>query len=361
MRRWTGRRAVETFAAMAASVAILMIAGSAACAHDVRAWTKDRQDRFAAFKASHPPQEPAVASVMAKTEALVAASAPSSPRVADRPVVWRAEASPSVVFDVAVGPRMVVVPAGEFTMGDAAGGEPRRRVRIARAFAVGMFPITYGEYAFFVADTRRKSAAECVTLEAGRFAARKDRDWSNPGFDQSARSPAVCIGFEDATAYAAWLSAKSGQHYRLLSEAEYEYANRAGTGTAYWWGDDGNAGCGAANGFDQDAKPYAASLAASTCHDGHPFTAALDLSKPNPFGLYDTTGNVSSWTADCWRSRLAGASADGAANLTGDCRAHVVRGGSWADGPAGLRASSRAKAMVGETDARVGFRVARDL
>ena len=251
--------------------------------------------------------------------------------------------APPLVFDLAVGPRMMTVPAGEFRMGEGRG----RAVRFDHPLAVSMFPITYGEYSWFVAETRRPTVSSCITLEGGRFEKRAGRDWYNPGFPQVSRSPATCVGYDDAVAYTAWLSQKTGKRYRLLTEAEYEYANRAGTTTAYWWGDDPSGGCAIANGFDQDAAANAPSLKPSACHDGSAFTGALDRpTKPNAFGLTDTTGNVASWTSDCWRA---------------DCKAHVVRGGSWASPPQDLRAAARGQMDTGDAAAYIGFRVVREL
>ncbi|WP_374944125.1 formylglycine-generating enzyme family protein [Sphingomonas sp.] len=312
-----------------------------ACA-DVTAFAKDRTARFASVKAAQPPQEATNAEIKAKTAALVAAAGPIG--AADRPpIVWRTSDKPALVFDVAVGPRMVVVPAGEFTMG-------RERVRLTRPLAVSMFPITYGEYSWFVAETRRPTIGSCVTLEGGRFNDRQVRDWYNPGFAQGGRSPATCVGYDDAVAYTTWLSRKAGHTYRLLTEAEYEFANRAGSGAAYWWGNDPAGACTRVNGFDQDARANAPALKPGGCGDGHAYTALLDTSKPNPFGLYDTTGNVASWTSDCWARRASAT-----------CRVRAVRGGSWASPPDALRADARAKGDTRKAAAWLGFRIAREL
>ncbi|WP_174279557.1 formylglycine-generating enzyme family protein, partial [Sphingomonas bacterium] len=272
------------------------------------------------------------------------------------PVIWRASDQPIVILDDPVAPRMVVVPAGEFTIGTRAAS---RRVRIAAPFAVSMFPIVYGEFAQFAAATGYRASGPCVTFEDGRFAARPSRDWHDPGFVETPRLPATCIGFDAATAYAAWLSKKTGHAYRLLSEAEYEYVNRAGTSTAYWWGNDPATACAFANGFDQDARAYAGSPAPIACHDKSPATASVGIYKPNAFGLFDTAGNVASWTADCWNADVAGVPADGSARTGGDCRRHVMRGGSWAD--TGLASASRVAAPNGQASVTQGFRLVRTL
>lgn len=308
---------------------------------DVAAFAKDRASRFASVKATQPPQEPTNAEIKAKTAALVAAAGPMAD-VNRAPIVWRTSDKPALVFDVSVGPRMVVVPAGEFTSG-------HKRIRLDRPIAVSMFPITFGEYSWFVAETRRPTIGSCITLQGGRFRQRIGADWYSPGFAQGGRSPATCVGYQDAVAYTAWLSQKTGHIYRLLTEAEYEFADRAGSVTAYWWGDDPAGACPRVNGFDRDAQANAPGLKASDCSDGHAFTAPLDKSKPNPFGLFDTTGNVASWTADCWGRSVMG------------CRIRAVRGGSWASTPDALRSAAREKADALRPAAWIGFRIAREL
>ena len=152
----------------------------------------------------------------------------------------------------------------------------------------------------------------------------------------------------DAAAYAAWLSKKAGQEYRLMSEAEYEYINRAGTDTAYWWGDSNDGGCTFSNGFDQDAPAFSGAPERSACHDGQAKVAQVGIYKPNAFGLFDTAGNVDSWVADCWR---------GAA--TKACKVRAVRGSSWIC--ADLSTAHRSKAPATEAASYRGFRLARTL
>ena len=330
-------------------------------------WTKNRAARFPVVKAAHPNQDAVIADITAKTAAMIAAHVqPPGATLDQPPVIWRAIGTPVVVFDDPLAPRMLVIPAGEFTMGSPAtepgrmpNEGPRRRVRIGYPLAVSMFPIVVGEYTAFVAESGHKSAASCATLESGQFRSVEGRDWRNPGFPQTMISPVTCIDFNDATAYAAWLSKKTGRNYRLLSEAESEYANRAGTTTAHWWGDDHNAACEFANGLDQAAQAAIPSSTASTCRDGFAFTSPAGKFKPNAFGLFDTAGNVSSWTADCWSEDYARAPTDGSANAAGDCGTRMLRGGSWASGD--LRAASRRGYPIGYAVARHGFRVARVL
>ena len=351
------------------AAALLFAISHFATAHadDLTDWQKNREVRFPAFKAAQPSRDAAIADIKAKTAAMIAAYiTPPNPTLDQPPVIWRATSAPVVILDEPFAPRMVVIPAGEFTMGSPATETghmpregPRHRVRIGYALAVSMFPIIVGEYDRFVAESKHESGGSCITLESGEFKSRKGRNWRDPGFPQKMISPATCIDFNDATAYARWLSKKTGQSYRLLSEAEYEYANRAGTTTAYWWGDDGNASCEYANGFDLDAEPWGKSSTRFACHDGYAFTSPVGSFKPNAFGLYDTAGNVASWTADCWNETYAGAPKDGSANTAGDCGERVLRGGSFPS--VNLRSASRGKDPVGYVGVHHGFRVARTL
>ena len=366
-----GNHDISTNKASSTSVlaALLFAISHFAVAHadDLADWQKNREVRFPAFKAAQLSRDAAIADIKAKTAAMIAAYvAPANPTLDQPPVIWRANSTPIVILDDPFAPRMVVIPAGEFTMGSLAaepghlpGEGPRHRVRIGYALAVSMFPIIVGEYDRFVAETKHESGGSCITLESGEFKSRKERNWRDPGFPQKMISPVTCIDFNDATAYTRWLSKKTGQSYRLLSEAEYEYANRAGTTTANWWGDDSNAGCAFANGFDQDAQSSIPSSIASTCHDGHAFTAPVGSFKANGFGLFDATGNVSSWTSDCWNETYAGAPANGSANITGDCSMRILRGGSWAS--VSLRSAVRRNYPIGYVGVRHGFRVARIL
>lgn len=322
---------------LVAVVALAMLGRTPASAHDDVAWKAEREGRFASVKASLPPQNVTIAKIKSQTAAMISVyRAASGPALRRPPVVWRTAAAPIVVFDTAVAPRMVVVPAGEYTIGspDTETGrqrdEKRRRVRFDRAFAVSMFPITYGEYSWFVHATGHKSATKCAM--PGNPSAGGARDWLNPGFPQTPRSPVTCIAYADAETYVDWLTKTTSQSYRLLSDAEYEYAARGGTTTTYWWGEDFSAGCKLVNSAD-------------AC-DPVMFTVPLDQSKANGFGLFEVAGNVGSWTSDCWH---------------GDCAAHVVRGGSWATPASSLRAAARVRGKVRATSADRGFRVARDL
>jgi len=354
-----------------ARIAALAAFGLAAVsAHaDEASWLKDRQARFAAYQAAHPNPDAEVAAIKAATATMIAAAPPFDPAAVGRaPAIWRASGKPLELWDGADLPPMIVVPAGEYTMGSAASEPgrqadegPRHRARIAHAFAVSEYPVTVGEFARFVAETRHDAGNSCLTVEGGVWDVHLGRNWRDPGFAQTNDSPAVCVNWNDAQAYTAWLSRRTGHAYRLLTEAEYEYANRAGSMTAYWWGDDPLAACAHANGGDLDLKAAFAERGANACHDGYVFTSPVGAFGPNPFGLYDTTGNAWSWLQDCWNDSYAGATMDGSANLGGDCEKRAHRGGSWRAPAPALRSAWRVGVQADFRGHGDDFRVARTL
>lgn len=229
-------------------------------------------------------------------------------------------------------PMMVVIPAGEFMMGSSDGEgnateQPRHKVTIARPFAVSKFEVMGTEFRNCVADGTCSAVADGVA-RGGR--------------------PATNLAWHDARAFVQWLSKKTGKTYRLLSEAEWEYAARARTATAYFWGNEigkGNANCnGCGSEFDGKGKAPAGSF------------------KSNAFGLYDMHGNVWEWVADTLHPGYAGAPADGSAWLEGgDASRRMVRGGSTAEAPGDIRSSARRALAPDTKQSTLGFRVAREL
>ena len=268
---------------------------------------------------------------------------------------------------------MVEIPPGRFLMGTAPDEEerenlsdefrgrstPQREVRIAR-FAASRFEVTRGQYRTFAEATGRDGDG-CFTWTGSTFEVGARLNWRNPGYAQDDRHPAVCVSWEDAIAYVRWLGQRTGRAYRLLSEAEWEYAARAGTTTARFWGEDGNLSCAYANGADRATAGSAGPLGRAACDDGHAYTAPAGSFRANAFGLHDMLGNVGEWTQDCWNGNYARAPSDERAASTGDCTMRSVRGGSWDDAPAGLRAAYRVGSPVTVRLYSRGFRVARDL
>ena len=233
------------------------------------------------------------------------------------------------------GPQMVVVPAGAFRMGCVSGQgcqdeeKPVHRVTIAAPFAVGVYEVTFAEW-----DT-------CV--EAGGCGGYRSDD---AGWGRG-RRPVVNVSWKDAQAYVAWLTRESGGQYRLLSEAEWEYVARAGSETAYHWGDKigrNRADCdGCGSRWDNER------------------TAPVGSFRANAFGLHDVHGNVWEWVEDCRNVGYAGAPADGTAWEQGSCHRRVVRGGSWVNFPWDLRSANRSGGTSGYRNSIIGFRVARSL
>jgi formylglycine-generating enzyme required for sulfatase activity len=274
-------------------------------------------------------------------------------------------------------PEMMVVPAGSFTMGSPESEKgrnswegPQHVVTFARPFAVGKFEVTVDQFAAFVRETGYDMGAMCWGLESAKSDMRDGRSWRNPGFAQDGSHPAACLSWRDAVAYVDWLAKKTGGKYRLLSEAEWEYAARAkttpGPAPRFSFGEDELAICAHANGLDQTAKaalPATATPAFVACRDGYASTAPVGSFTANGFGLHDMHGNVKEWTFDCYREGhgYSGAPTDGSAWTAGDCRSRVLRGGSWLSYARLLRAAFRYKGGEGDRANDVGLRVARTL
>jgi formylglycine-generating enzyme required for sulfatase activity len=170
------------------------------------------------------------------------------------------------------------------------------------------------------------------------------------------------VNWYDARAYTAWLSQLTGKSYRLLTEAEWEYAARAGTTTSGPWGDDARAACRYANGADLEMKTKFANRTTAQCRDGYVFTSPAGRFEPNAFGLYDMLGNAWQWVEDCFHSSYVDAPDDASIAVEwGECSQRVVRGGSWNNGPSYLRAGVRDGVGTGNRDSFNGFRIARTL
>jgi formylglycine-generating enzyme required for sulfatase activity len=260
-------------------------------------------------------------------------------------------------------PQMVVLPSGSFTMGSPADEpghakdeQPLHEVRI-RKFAVGKFPITRRQWLTFATTTSRPVAqGDCA------YAPAEHPSWQDPGFPQEDLDPVVCITWQDAVDYAIWLSQKTGQKYRLLTEAEREYAARAGTTGPFPWG------VTASHEYANYGKDQCCAGLISG-RDRWEYTSPVGSFPPNAFGLYDMHGNVFEWVQDCYTDSYAGAPSDGSARETGDCKLRVARGAAYADFPALVRSGSRNYApppgdkmtLANYRSSGFGMRVARDL
>ena len=282
-----------------------------------------------------------------------------------RAQAWQPTPQPGAVFrDCADCPEMVVVPAGTFMMGSPASEAgrdddegPLHGVTISQPFAVGVYAVTREEFGRFVGATGYSTGDRCWTFENGRVDERSGRDWRNPGYQQGEREPVVCVSWEHAQAYVRWLSEETGQRYRLLSEAEWEYVARGGTNTARYWGESEAEQCQYANGADAGTELKWA----VRCHDGYARTAPVGRYEANAFGLHDVLGNVWEWTQDCSNASYEGAPDDGGAWESGECLRRVLRGGSWSNYPRHLRSAVRYWDTAGLRVDINGFRHARTL
>jgi formylglycine-generating enzyme required for sulfatase activity len=242
-------------------------------------------------------------------------------------------------------PEMVIVPAGSFTMGSPQ-NEPERSpfsdetqvgVSIAVPFAVGKYAVTFDEWDACVAD------GGCNDYKPG------DRGWGR------GKHPVINVNWDDAKAYATWLSRKTGKTYRLLSDAEREYVTRAGTTTPFWWGSSITPMQANYNG---SVEPY---QGGGSKGEDRKHTVPVDSFEANPWGLYNVHGNVMEWTEDCWNDSNTGNPRDGSARTTGDCSRHAARGGSWLNYARVLRSAYRGGFLAEFQDYYFGFRLARTL
>jgi formylglycine-generating enzyme required for sulfatase activity len=230
---------------------------------------------------------------------------------------------------------------------------------IANPIALSTNAVTVDEFRAFVAATGRDMQG-CETYD-GAWRRRPENSWENPGFAQTGSHPVTCTSWNDAKAYAAWLSAKTGQRYRLPSASEWEYAARAGTAAAQPWSAEGRDACASANVADESAGHRYPGWSVFACDDGFVQTAPVGSFKANSFGLNDMLGNVFQWTEDCWNANYKGAPIDGAARADGDCTERELRGGSWFSSPSYVRANYRNHFSVDYRTSSVGIRVARDI
>ncbi len=285
--------------------------------------------------------------------------------------------------DCADCPAMLVVEPGEFRMGAPAddaeqakdGREsPAHAARVLRRFALGRTELSVAEFARFVAASGYVTSAErdpaapgCLAWLAQdhKLAARPGLSWRQPGYAQRDEHPVVCVSWNDAQAYLAWLSQRSGRNYRLASETEWEYAARAGAGSRWPWGEDPGQACPHANVADGTPDEQGWRWPERhDCSDGQTQVAPVASYRANALGLHDMIGNVWEWVQDCYVSDAYARPDmpdDGSAREAAACSARGLRGGAWISGPARTRPSYRG-GYGPETRSNVfGFRVARDL
>lgn len=219
---------------------------------------------------------------------------------------------------------------------------------VADGSAMGVYPVTLGEFRVFAEETGVDGLSECFIWTGTNWRPRTDTGWSFPNFEQTDDHPAVCVSWLEATAYADWLSERTGRPYRLPTMEESVAAALAGAATGFWWGEEFDGICARANAADasfgaiypEDERPIL------TCDDGYPHTSPVTAFEPNPIGLYDTVGNVWEWTNSCFK---------------GDCSNAIFRGAAWATPfPYHFKRDGQWQDRILLRNSGIGFRVMRD-
>ena len=275
--------------------------------------------------------------------------------------------------DCASCPQMILIPGGSFIMGapksDRASDDmerPQTRVRI-KAFWLGKYPVTRREYAYFARMTKRPADKGCSWTGRAKADADKVSTWQDTGFPQSDGSPVVCVTWDDVNAYVAWLRVKTGKPYRLPSEAEWEYAARAGSTSAYPWG-----GAPTHQRANYGAEQWGPLMSG---RDHWEYTSPVGAFPRNGFGLFDMHGNVLEYVQDCFSSNYVRLPRDGSPFLLSEkmttnpikelngldsCSLHMLRGGDWGDPGAMIRSSARNFQLppASYRSGGVGFRIA---
>jgi formylglycine-generating enzyme required for sulfatase activity len=261
----------------------------------------------------------------------------------------RRERAPILPVMVEIQPRPFMMGSRKDDKEAYSNEQPLHEVVIVKPFKIGKHEVTFEEYDRFALATDRRPPS--------------DQGWGG------GKRPVINVSWDDAVAYAKWLSKETGQRFRLPTEAEWEYAARADSATARFWGDDPKEACRYANVYDRTGEAvgkekYAIDWEAHDCDDGFVETAPVDRSgaKPNALGLHDVLGNVWEWVEDCWHASYEGAPTDGSVwTAGGDCGRRVVRGGSGYGAPRHVRSARRTRLPAGGRDLLIGARLAQDL
>jgi formylglycine-generating enzyme required for sulfatase activity len=268
-------------------------------------------------------------------------------------------------------PEMVRIAEGCFQMGSPSSeagrddDEQQHQVCVD-SFWLSTYEVTIKAFRRFTQAAQYRTEAEhnaggftgCYAPKGASWDWQEGLTWERPGFSQTDWHPVVCVSWNDATAYAAWLSQQTGKRYRLPTEAEWEYAARGGTPTSRYWGDAPREACRYANVADQTAKRTFTSWTIHACEDGVVYTAPVGSYGANPYGLYDMLGNVWEWTCSAWAEAYDGLETR---CVTGDSGARrVLRGGGWGIYPRGVRAAYRNHDAAADRGADLGFRLARE-
>ena len=275
-------------------------------------------------------------------------------------------------------PESVIVQAGNFMMGSTAFEDgrkenegPQHRVVFRRGFAIGKTEVTVRQFRQFVEQSGYRTDAEKIghsmiyDHHSGRLTRRDDIDWEYDYEGRQAKDdlPVVHVSWNDAAAYVRWLGRGTGKPYRLPTEAEFEFALRGGRSSLYWWGDESPSqvveNLTGEDDVSRNRRQWDTFF--EDYGDRHWGPAPVGSFRANPAGLYDIGGNVAEWVMDCWHESYIRAPSDGSAWVNPGCARRVIRGAFWASSPEQARSAFRLSASPTLRDARVGFRIARDL
>lgn len=272
---------------------------------------------------------------------------------------------------VPIEPPMVTIKAGEFMMGStrAADSQPVHAVAV-KSFRLGKFEVTAAEFQRFVKASSYKAPRMCIQMASKHWFENAPNEFIDAAtlLSTSKFEPATCIGWNGADAYVKWLAKETGKKYRLPTEAEWEYAHRAGGSQRYFFGNDETQACRYANLADRSAeaairRDYGLEsknhIGVIPCDDKAEYASIVGMYEPNAFGLYDTLGNISEFVADCGSDDYKNAPKDGSAWTGGQCKTRALRGGTWHW--RGFHATHRGSMPIDFVGALEGFRVAEDL
>lgn len=375
---------------MVMAMIICIVAGSSVYSQgsDLQTDLKKREAAFTQWSKAHPNAKAQIADLKAKTVSLVAKSGkdalPSNRNKDSKLIVWRVDGAITELWDHPDAPQLMVIPAGAFVSGldpkgdrdpepkmkgsssskaapmaAATAKDERRPVTIAYPFALSKFDVTRAEFEQFILETGYQTNGPCSVRNGEQWTLDETKSWRDPGFKQGSNEPAVCVSWNDAEAYAKWISNKTGKKYRLASAAEYEYAAAGGTsGTTFWFGS--RASHDYMNYGSDDLCAGGACTPLAKGNDKWLYTSPVGSFQANPFGLYDMNGNVRQWVADCNNTDGTDLPADGSAN-SADCSKRLQRSGSWNSVAAHGFPSGNHSESPDYRSSSLGFRLARIL
>jgi formylglycine-generating enzyme required for sulfatase activity len=275
-----------------------------------------------------------------------------------------------IFSDCADCPSMVAIGGGQLLMGAPADDitkgiytadqGPQRLVSVA-PFAIGQYEVTKAQYTAFLSASDHQAPKGCRVWADGTSTTSDSHSFTDPGYEQEETHPAVCVSWNDAKAYVDWLSRETGESYRLLSEAEWEFAARAGSNARFFFGEDVTDICRYDNIGDATALSRWPNWETASCSDGRLFTSPVGTYEANGFGLYDLYGNAREWVQDCWFNNFKNAPETAKARDRDGCERRAIRGGSWDSKPSLVGSTWRWSLPAEHRDFLYGFRVARDL